>query len=157
MRPSLTTAIEALGTLVEVKTWLTAASMAAFASSGRVDSARSAGLMVSEARVSKSRDFDMLALIVRGAGAPGFRHFGKCVYTTPAHWRIHHAYPQRVHPPGGRRGCFPSGFAAVGTGGRWQDWLLHHRPGPYFHGSLYARSAGQQEFENYRTGERPPR
>jgi hypothetical protein len=66
MRPSLTTAIEALGTLVEDKTWLTAASMLALASSGRVDSARSAGPTVSDARVSKSRDIDMLALIVRG-------------------------------------------------------------------------------------------
>jgi hypothetical protein len=40
--------------------------MLAFASSGRVDSAQSAGPRVSDARISKSRDFDMLALIVRG-------------------------------------------------------------------------------------------
>src|SRR5882757_9117151 len=64
MRPSLTMAIEALGTLVEESTWLTAASMAAFASSGRVDSARSAGTMVSDTKVKMNRDFDMLALIV---------------------------------------------------------------------------------------------
>ena len=35
MRPSFTMAIEALGTLVEDKTWLTAASIFAFASSGK--------------------------------------------------------------------------------------------------------------------------
>ena len=40
MRPSLTMAIEALGTLVEDKTWLTAVSILAFASS--VSSARGA-------------------------------------------------------------------------------------------------------------------
>jgi hypothetical protein len=44
---------------------------AAFASSGRVGSARSAGQMVSDTRVKMSTDFNMLALIVRGARMSG--------------------------------------------------------------------------------------
>src|ERR1700720_3042373 len=68
MRPSLTMAIEALGTLVEAKTWLTAVSILAFASS--VSSAR----RVSENKARKRSDLRMPAPIVRGEAG---------VYTTP--------------------------------------------------------------------------
>jgi hypothetical protein len=66
MWPSFTMAMEALGTLVDDKIWLAAASILDFKSSGsaaavapEVDCARSPGLIASNTRVSS--DFSMLA------------------------------------------------------------------------------------------------
>jgi hypothetical protein len=58
MRPSFTMAIEALGTLVEDKTWLTAVSIFAFASGESGDCARAA--MGSSTSANKRSSFGML-------------------------------------------------------------------------------------------------
>ena len=60
MRPSFTIAIEALGTLVEDKTWVTAVSIFAFSSGDSGDCARAATDTTSSTRANKRIGFGML-------------------------------------------------------------------------------------------------